>query len=118
VLREREVAAIRFTNPSLTMHLVDTTSTGDAVCIGDRAGTLPAFSIVYPGFQLVMEIVAGFFPMFVQGIEAAYPIGISPGPDGRLWVLDQGDSSISTFGRVYTLIPEASREGFAVIQIL
>ena len=118
VLRERETSAIRFTNPSFTLHVVDVSTTGDAECNGDRAGELPAFSPVYPGFQLFFEIIGGFFPMFVPGIEASYPIVIKPGPDGRLWVLDEGDSSISTFGRVFTLIPEAARDAFAVIQIL
>jgi hypothetical protein len=118
VLRERETGAIRFTNPAFTLHLVDVATTGDAECNGDRSGTLPAFAPVYPGFQLFFEIVGGFFPMFVPGIEASYPIVIQPGPDGRVWVLDEGDSSISTFGRVFTLIPEAGSEAFAVIQIL
>jgi hypothetical protein len=117
-LRERETSAIRFTNPAFTMNLVDLTTTGDAACIGDRSGELPAFSPVYPGFQILFEIIGGFFPMYATGIEASFPIVIQAGPDGRLWVLDEGDSSISTFGRVFTLIPEAARDAFAVIQIL
>ena len=118
VLRERETSAIRFTNPAVRLHLVDVTTTGDAECIGDRGGALPAFSPVYPGFQLLFEVVGGFFPMFVPQMEASYPIVIQPGPDGRIWVLDEGDSSISTFGRVFTFIPEAASDSFALIQIL
>jgi hypothetical protein len=117
-LRTRDAAAIRYSNQALTMHLIDLINTGDAVCNGDRAGELPAFSTVYPGFQLSFTILGGFFPMFVSGVEAAFPIGISAGPDGRLWVLDEGDSSVTTAGRVFTLFPAAGSDGFAVIPIL
>jgi hypothetical protein len=117
-LRERETGSIRFSNPAFTIHLANVSTTGDAECVGDLGGELPAFSPVYPGFQLLFEIVGGFFPMFATNIEASFPIVIHPGPDGRLWILDEGDSSISTFGRVFTMVPEAGPEAFGVIQIL
>src|SRR5690606_36871408 len=101
------------------MHLVDPTTTGDAVCIGDRAADLPAFSPVYPGFQFGFSIVGGFFPMFVTPIEASFPNAIVPAPDGRLWVLDEGDDvSSRTEGRVFTFVPAAAPEAFGVIIIL
>jgi hypothetical protein len=117
-LRERETSAIRFKNPAFTMHLANVATSGDAECVGDLGGTLPPFSPVYPGFQILFEIVGGFFPMFATNIQASYPIVIEPGPDGRLWVLDEGDSSISTFGRVFTMVPETARDAFSVVQIL
>ncbi|HLU68069.1 MAG TPA: hypothetical protein VKZ63_17415 [Kofleriaceae bacterium] len=117
-LRTRQAEAIRLTNPVFRMHLVDPTTTGDAVCIGDRAADLPAFSPVYPGFQFGFSIVGGFFPMFVTPIEASFPNAIVPAPDGRLWVLDEGDDvSSRTEGRVFTFVP-AAPEAFGVIIIL
>ena len=117
-VRTRAAEAIRLRNPALTMHLIDPSTTGDEVCIGDMAGDLPPFSGVYPGFQLVFSIVGGFFPMFATAIEAAFPNQIAASPDGRLWVLDEGDASSTTQGRIFTLDPTAAPDGFGVVTIL
>jgi hypothetical protein len=116
-VRTRDASAIRFINPFMRMHLVDPTTTGDLVCTGDRAGGLPPFSPVYPGFQFNFDLAGGFFPMFATEIEASFPHRIAPSPDGRLWVLDQGDASASTQGRIFTMFPGAASDAFAVTPI-
>jgi hypothetical protein len=116
--RTREAPAIRFSNSVFTFHLVDTEVTGDLECRADFAGTLPPHSSVHPGFQFGMEIQGGFFPMFVDGLDAAFPIMSVEGPDGLIWVLDQGDNNISTRGQVFTLNPGEATNSFAFEQIL
>lgn len=118
VVRDRDAQAIRLMNPVFTLNLVDPTTTGDKDCIGDRMGTYPPFSAVYPGFQLAFTVTGGFFPMFVTSLQAAYPIQVVASPDGQLWVLDEGDASSATLGRVFTLVPADPGNGFDVITIL
>ncbi len=114
-VRTREAAAIRFENPAMRFHLVDPTTTGDLNCIGDRLGTWPAFRAVHNGFQIRWTITGGFFPMYVTNMTVAYPIDITPGPEGGLWIVDQGDvsSSLSTQGRVVHIDPDAAESSFA-----
>ena len=118
-LRSREVTAIRFENPAMRFHLVDPTTTGDATCIGDREGTWPAFSAMHPGFQLRFSITGAYLPMFVAGLTVAFPINITPGPEGGLWILDQGDvySSLSTRGRIVHIDPAAANNAFSPITL-
>jgi hypothetical protein len=106
-LEERTVKALRLQNPALRLQLVDTETTGDAVCNGDRAGELPAFSTVYTGFELDFSVIGGFRAMFVPFPQVPIlPVRILPAPDGRMWVMDEGDNSQGN-GRVFTFLPSA-----------
>jgi hypothetical protein len=113
-LRTRPVTAIRFQNPLFRMHLVDTQTTGDLSCNGDREGVQPPFSTVYTGFEIDFTLVGGLAAMRVPfgTLVPAFPIRIMPAPDGRLWVLDQGDSGQGDAGRIFTLVPTAPAEVF------
>jgi hypothetical protein len=117
-VRRRETTAIRIENSAYAMHVVNLLSTGDAQCRGDRAGELSPFGLVFPGLSIQFETAGGFFPLSVGAIEAAYPVAVTPGPDGKLWVLDQGDPSSITRGRVYKLNAAAPESGFDVVTIL
>lgn len=117
-LRVRDTEAVRVENPAFRFHLVDTETTGDAECRNDQAGDLPPFATVYTGYQIAFEITGAFFPMFVGGIEAAFPVELEVGPNGRVWVLDQGDATSSTRGRVFVLDPDDAATGFSVLTIL
>ena len=115
-IRIREAEAVRFQNPAMRFHLVDPETTGDANCIGDRAGTWPAFRAVHPSFQIRFIVTGGFTAMFVS-MDAAvsFPIEITPGPEGGLWIVDQGDvsSGVATQGRVIHIDPGAGTASFA-----
>jgi hypothetical protein len=125
--RRTDIEAIEVRNPALTMHIIDTATRGDEACNGDRAGALlsggkaPAFSAVYPGFEIDVPIVGGFSPMQVLFGGGAFvptmPIRISPAPDGRLWVLDQGDAAGGTNGRLFTLDPSDAIDLFGTVLI-
>lgn len=105
--RTRDVPAVRFSNPALTFHLVDTETQGDLECRNDQAGSGPAFATVFSGYQIALDVGGGFLPKIVANLEAALPVRIKPGPDGRLWILDQGDASSITRGRVFRINPLA-----------
>lgn len=107
-----EVRAIRFQNPSLRFDLVNTELQGDEQCIGDGAAGLPPFSPLHAGFEIDISLVGGFIPLFVQfALIPTFPVRIQPGPDGRLWVIDQGDGA-GAAGRVYTFVPSATESLF------
>ncbi len=122
VARERTVDAIRFSNPSMRFHLVDLSTTGDAQCRNDRAGTAPAYSGVHSGFELGIDLTGGFSPMFVRAqvsnnpnpvpVPVRFPIAISQAFDGNLWILDQGDTSSAVQGRVIVINPSAAANDF------
>jgi hypothetical protein len=112
-LRTREAMAIRYSNPAMTFHVVDTETTGDLECRADRDGDLPPHGVVFVGYQFSTDIQGGFFPMFVNGLEPAFPVNATEGPDGLIWVLDQGDDSSATKGQVFTLIPTEAENSFA-----
>jgi hypothetical protein len=116
--RTRQAPSVRVRNPSFTVHLVDTESEGNLECRGDRNGGLPAHGTVFPGYQMNFELTAGKFPFFIVGLNVALPSRVAPGPDGRLWVLDEGDSTVTTNGKVLILDPLAAPEGFGLITIL
>jgi hypothetical protein len=118
VVASRQAQAIRVENPALRFHLIDPVTTGDAVCNGDRAGTAPPFAAVYPGYQIELQVTGGLVPMIVPGVEAALPAALGRSPDGRIWVVDQGDASASTNGRLFVLDPNRGPDGFGLIVIL
>jgi hypothetical protein len=117
-VRRRETKAIRVENTAMAMHLISLETTGDAMCRNDGAGTLAPYSTAFPGFSIAFETAGGFFPLSVASVEAAYPVRITSGPDGRLWVVDQGDISAITRGRIYKFNPSAAEAGFDVVVIL
>ncbi len=116
-IRTREAPAIEFSNPALTFHLVDTETKGDLDCRNDQAGTGPSIGTPYSGYQIILDVGGGFLPKAVPNLEAALPIRIILGPAGKLWVLDQGDASAITRGRLFRLNP-AAPSGFEVATIL
>jgi hypothetical protein len=105
--RVRDVSAILYSNPALTFHLVDNETQGDLQCRHDQAGTGPAFATTFGGYQIQLDVGGGFLPKIVPNLEAALPVTIVPGPSGRLWILDQGDASSITRGRVFRINPIA-----------
>jgi hypothetical protein len=105
--RVRDATAVRFSNPALTFHVVDTETTGDLECRGDQAGTAPAFATTFTGYQIIFDVGGGFLPKIVPNLEAALPVRIVEGPSGLLWILDQGDASSITRGRVFRINPKA-----------
>lgn len=112
VVDRPQIPALQLQNPSMRFNLVDVATTGDLVCNGDRAGDLPLFSAAYPGYEIDVPIIGGFIPLFVQfAATPTFPLRIAPAPDGRLWVLDQGDGG-GAAGRVFTLVPNAPASDF------
>lgn len=117
--RDRDAPAIRFSNPAFTFHLVDPWTTGDKDCRDDRLGQFPRYSAVHEGYQLRLELTGGFVPMSVGNqINLSYPISIAAGPDGRLWVLDQGDANASVRGQVVTFDPGDAAGDFSPLPFL
>jgi len=106
----RAAPAVRYRNRGLTATVVDPTYPGDANCIRDRAGTLGAVPLVFPGFQLTWRQTGGFVPVTLPLSPApAFPIKVVRGPTDSVWVVDEGDylstsaSLASTRGRVYRI---------------
>lgn len=116
-VRTRQAPAIRFSNPALTFHMVDTETSGDLACRNDQAGTGPSFGTPFAGYQLVLSIGGGFLNMAVPELAAALPIRIHTDPAGKLWILDQGDASLFARGRVFRIDP-TKPGGFALNTIL
>lgn len=116
-IRTREAPAIRFANPALTFHMVDTETTGDLECRNDQAGMGPSIGTPYAGYQMILDIGGGFLPKTVPELLAALPIRIVTGPAGNLWVLDQGDASSLTRGRIFRFNP-TKPAGFELVVIL
>lgn len=112
VPRERMAPAVRFSNPAFTFHMVDPYTTGDLECRDDRQGTHPRYSPVHPGYALQIQLTGGFIPMFVPNIDLRFPATITRGPDGRLWVMDQGDINAAIRGQVLTITPEPQGGSF------
>jgi hypothetical protein len=115
----RDVDAIRFSNPSFTMHMVDPRPQLDLECNRDRRGEVADYRAVFPGFRILFDVVGGFtttrdsggFNQFAlvgsPGRQEflTYPAGIRLGPWGRLWILDQGDRTTSIRSQVVWLSP-------------
>jgi hypothetical protein len=98
--------------------MVDPVVTGDAQCLGDRAGDRAPFSPVFQGYQISFGVTAGFYPMFaINSDGAAFTKRIVAGPEGRMWVLDEGDASSVIRGQVLSFSPGAADSGFGVVRI-
>ncbi len=113
----RDQSAIRFSNPVFTIHLVNLSTTGDAICNGDGEGTLPPNSPLFEDFGFGFTVAGGFIPHFVaaRSYRAEFPIHIRRGPNGLLWIMDQGDDrdpTQLTRGRVLTIDPGNAADGF------
>jgi hypothetical protein len=105
-LLTRQATAIRFRNRGMTLTIVDPTYPGDAVCNGDRGGTLGLIPTVASLFQLVFRQTAGFAPLTLD-ITPTYPIKVVRGPYESIWVIDAGDflsqslTEATTQGKVF-----------------
>ena len=104
----RQATAIKFRNRGMTLSIVDPTYPGDAVCIGDRQGTLVNVPVLPAGAQLAFRVAWGMLPLLLQ-ISPALPIKVVHGPQESIWVVDEGDflsTSItqnSTRGQVFRI---------------
>ncbi len=109
----RVTSGVRLRTPGLTMTMVDTTYPGDATCIGDRAGDWGAVPVVFPGLSWDFRQVNGASPLQLRlgSIGATLPVQIVRGPQGSVWVVDEGDflststSTASTRGKVFRVEP-------------
>lgn len=119
-LVELQIPAVRFRNPVFTIHMVAPWTRGDDTCFEDYAGTLPPFSPMYQGFVIDFALTGGFFPLTIANLSVAYPVELVKGPDGRIWVMDQGDTTSGTFtrGRVVAVDPESARADWGLLFIL
>jgi hypothetical protein len=103
----RPADAIQLRNRALTFTVVDPTYQGDLRCHGDGGGMLQDVPLVSPGFQLAFRQTAGFSPVILSGVQAAFPVKVTRGPRDSIWIVDQGDflstslGQASTRGRVY-----------------
>lgn len=102
----REAAAIEFRNRAMNLTIVDPTYQGDALCVGDRGGTLVNVPLVVPGYQIAFRQTAGFKPLLVP-VKPTFPVKVVRGPQQSIWVMDAGDflstslSVPSTRGKVF-----------------
>lgn len=111
VAQERSTTAIRFRNPSFTMHLVDPYPVLDAQCNGDRMGPRADFPVVPSNYIMSFRIIGGLVPFAqLMAVDTSrvmmYPIAIEPGPWGNMWIMDQGDRSSTIRGQVIWFSPE------------
>jgi hypothetical protein len=86
----RMADAIRVQLPGFTTNIVDPTYPGDAVCRGDRQGGLVDVPFIALGTQLAFRIASGFSPHTVSSAALVYPVNIVRGPDGSVWLVDEG----------------------------
>jgi len=110
----RQASAIKFSNPAMTIDLVDPTYPGDKACIQDRQGPFTGVSFIPPGatptatgYQLTFDQKAGYNPMTSSlPAAAAFPSKLVRGPTQSIWVLDSGDvltTSPATAGQVFRI---------------
>lgn len=121
IVRERITSAIRFSNPGFTFTMVDPTYPGDAMCNGDRGGSLGDAATVYNGFTLRFHVSAGFNAL-VAGGRAIQPSNIVRSPDGSVWVVDAGDiddtvaTTPNVFGQLLRIDPNSPSGSRLVFQ--
>ena len=104
----RITQAIRFRNPAFTLHLVDAYSLADSQCIGDNSSPLPPISTAHDALELQFSITGGLRPMTIAPASLpAFPKIIEEGPEGGLWLLDQGDrfGTTPSNGRIIRIDP-------------
>jgi hypothetical protein len=93
----RQAPGIKVRTPGMTFTVIDPFYPGDAMCIGDRAGTLHEVPLAFPGFQLTFRQTAGFSGA-VLPITPAFPVKVVRGPLEQAWVMDDGDYLSTTIG--------------------
>ena len=91
----RTTQGIRFRNAGMDLTLVDPTYPGDAMCRGDRGGSLVNVPTVTPALDLQFHVAAGF-QVQVAGDAASQPSNVVRAPDNSIWVVDSGDIRNST----------------------
>jgi hypothetical protein len=106
MLATRHAPAIEFRNRGMNLTMVDPTYPGDAMCIGDRGGTVGNVPLVFPGYQLSFRVFGGIAPLTLQ-VTPSYPVKVVRGPGESIWVIDEGDflstsiAAPSTRGKVF-----------------
>ena len=116
-IQTTQTDAIRFSNPQMTFNLVNSESVGDERCNRDKLGGLPPHRNFVEGFSVQFDVAGGFLPLTVTGVDIAFPTSIVNAPNGRLWVMDQGDLNSTTAsqrGQVVTLDPDQATSNFDV----
>jgi hypothetical protein len=93
----RQAQGIKIRTPGITFTIVDPTYPGDALCNGDRGGTLHAVPLVFSGFQLAFRQTAGFSAQ-VLPVSPSFPIKVVRGPLQTAWIMDDGDFLSTTIG--------------------
>lgn len=89
--------SIYFRNPGFSFHLVDTTYPGDAMCRGDRAGTLVDVPTPFTGFAITFRYTGGYTPLALR-TSAVVPVRVVRGPQQSIWIVDEGDFQPETPG--------------------
>lgn len=106
-IEARQADAIRFSNRSLTIHLVDPTYPGDGPCNVDRLGPFtgakvpmvpPGSSPTVNGYTLTFDTKVGFSPLFIPNVTSIYPVKVVRGPSESIWIMDEGDFLSTTIG--------------------
>lgn len=116
-LRTVDVPAVRVTTPGVRFNLVNLTTSGDEVCRADRASDRPEFGLGHSSLKVEFNITGGFLPLAIVQPTLAFPTTIETSPDGSLWVLDEGDLSVSTQGRIVRVFPELAPDGFGALTV-
>lgn len=119
-LRTRELPAVRVALPGVRFHLVNLATSGDENCLQDDLSTRPPFGLGHASLQVRFDLVGGLVPMIISPPTAptmVFPSTIEAAPDGSLWILDEGDVSVSTQGRIIRVFPEQAPEAFAPISV-
>ncbi len=106
IVETRTTQAIRLRTPAMAFHLVDAFVPQDLECIGDNASSLPPISASYRDYELRLLLTGGLRPMTVSPSPLpAFPQQLASGPEGGVWLLDQGDVSGTSLGRVIRIEP-------------
>jgi hypothetical protein len=67
-----------------------------------------------------LNVTGGFASMVVgdgaeaQSYLARIPSSVTTGPDGLVWVLDEGQAQNGARGTLYTINPDQAAAGFAI----
>jgi hypothetical protein len=115
--KRSNVPAIRLRKNGMTLTMVDPLYPGDKACPMDRGGATGVggpFPLTFPGLNIKFHITDGSDPLTLSNAGAAafipvLPVKVVAGPDGSIWVLDDGDflsttiDQSSTLGSVYRI---------------
>jgi hypothetical protein len=113
LVKRMNVPAIRLRKNGMTLTMVDPVYPGDAKCPQDRGGAPgltrgTMFPLTFPGLNITFHITDGYDPLTVSNAGAALynavlPVKVVAGPDGSIWVIDDGDFLSQTIDQSSTL---------------